>query len=98
MCPYAQRVWKLAPLVMNPTARPGLTMGDLLKECVKTENLPPSGLQNPLYPWIFWVLWTNRNQLLFEDKSFSESEVMLKALKTAKEWQSAVQSSKTCFT
>ncbi|CAG7862155.1 unnamed protein product, partial [Brassica rapa] len=52
-------------------------------------NLPPTGLVTPLYPWIFWVLWTSRNQLLFEDKSFSETERMLKAIKAAVKWQEA---------
>lgn len=66
-------------------------MEDLLKACTGMVNLPPLGLSNPLYPWIFWVLWTSRNQLLFEDKSFSEADMVLKAIKNAKEWQSATQ-------
>lgn len=32
---------------------------------------------------------------MFEDKSFLESEVMLKAIKAAKEWQNALQATKT---
>lgn len=52
-------------------------------------NLPPTGLSVPLYPWIMWALWTCRNQLCFEDKSFSESEVLTKAIKSAREWQNA---------
>ncbi|KAH0889365.1 hypothetical protein HID58_051794, partial [Brassica napus] len=43
----------------------------------------------PLYPWMMWVLWTSRNQLCFEDKSFSETEVLAKAIKNAREWQDA---------
>lgn len=35
------------------------------------------------------MLWTSRNQLRFEDKSFSEIEMLAKALKAAKEWQEA---------
>lgn len=59
------------------------------------QNLPPVGLSVPLYPWILWVLWTSRNQLCFEDKSFSESEVLTKAIKTAREWQDANTSTNT---
>lgn len=94
-CPFAQRVWNLAPVVSSPVASTTLSMGELLSECVKIVSLPPSGLYTPLYPWIFWVMWTSRNQLFFEDESFSKSEVMLKALKAAKEWQAAVQPAKT---
>ncbi|XP_033133568.1 uncharacterized protein LOC103836696 [Brassica rapa] len=64
-------------------------MDQLLKGCTRMINLPPTGQTSPLYPWILWVLWTSRNQFMFEDKSFSESEMICKALKLAKEWQSA---------
>ncbi|KAG5377977.1 hypothetical protein IGI04_025819 [Brassica rapa subsp. trilocularis] len=80
-------------------------MEDLLKLGSRMINLPPSGLTGPLYPWIFWVLWTSRNQLMFEDKSFSETEMVLKAIKAAKEWQESLPqrkkrsaSSKDCHT
>lgn len=95
LCPFAQRVWNKAPVVSGLLLTSVQSVGELLTECTKTINLPPSGLVNPLYPWILWVLWTSRNQLLFEDKSFSESEVMLKALKAAKEWQAAMLPAKT---
>lgn len=40
------------------------------------------------------MLWTSRNQFLFEDKSFSETEMMAKAIKAAKEWQSSLPTRK----
>ncbi|XP_013608150.1 PREDICTED: uncharacterized protein LOC106314889 [Brassica oleracea var. oleracea] len=83
-CPFAQKVWKLAPVKYGPNCNPDQSMGEVLDVCLKTVNLPPSGLVTPLYPWIFWVLWTSRNQLLFEDKSFSETYTMLRAIKAAK--------------
>lgn len=53
-------------------------------------NLPPVGLGNtPLYPWILWLLWTNRNRLLFEDKAFSEQDTVLKALQDSRAWKAA---------
>ena len=86
-CPFAQNVWNLAPLWRVPCINARSSMGDLLLQCTRLQNLPPTGLELPLYPWLMWVLWTSRNQLLFEDKSFSETEVILKAIKSAKEWQ-----------
>ncbi|XP_013729618.2 uncharacterized protein LOC106433315 [Brassica napus] len=52
-------------------------------------NLPPSELSQPLYPWILWNLWLSRNQILFEDKRFSEIETTNKAIKDCREWQLA---------
>ncbi|KAH0917249.1 hypothetical protein HID58_024909 [Brassica napus] len=66
---------------------PSCSMED--ERCTRMTNLPPVGLSSPLYPWIMWVLWTSRNKFLFEDKSFSEAEIILKAVMLAKEWQAA---------
>ncbi|XP_013728385.1 uncharacterized protein LOC106432094 [Brassica napus] len=43
----------------------------------------------PLYLWVLWGLWTNRNKLLFEDKSFSEECSVLKAIQDARAWKAA---------
>ncbi|KAF3488490.1 hypothetical protein F2Q69_00056706 [Brassica cretica] len=51
------------------------------------EEIPALFVPSPSTPWIMWVLWTSRNQLVFEDKSFSETEVLGKAIKHAREWQ-----------
>ena len=83
-CPVAKRVWKLAPALFVPAPEVCDSMENLLIGCMKMTNLPPTGLTSPLYPWILWVLWTSRNQFMFEDKSFSESEMLMKALKLAK--------------
>ncbi|XP_009111228.2 uncharacterized protein LOC103836687 isoform X1 [Brassica rapa] len=53
-------------------------------------SLPPLGLGDiPLYPWVLWVLWTNRNKLLFENKQFSEENSVLKAIQDARAWKAA---------
>lgn len=92
--PFAVKVWDLAPATLVPSSSSCHSMEDLLKSCTRMVNLPPTGLSAPLYPWIFWVLWTSRNQFIFEDKSFSEAAMMLKAIVNAKEWQSATQKPK----
>ncbi|XP_013589051.1 uncharacterized protein LOC106404180 [Brassica napus] len=91
LCPYAQRVWKLASILTPPSTSSDASMAEILQACTKMINLPPTGLVTLLYPWIFWVLWTSRNQLMFEDKSFSETETMLKAIKATVEWQEAIK-------
>ncbi|KAL0743704.1 hypothetical protein Bca4012_085217 [Brassica carinata] len=56
----------------------------------KMVSLPPSGLSTtPVYPWILWLLWKNRNKLLFENRLFSEEDTVLKALQDARAWRAA---------
>ncbi|KAL0857263.1 hypothetical protein Bca101_062417 [Brassica carinata] len=88
-CPFARRIWESCPALSVPPASLISSVEDLLKAGTRMVNLPPVGLSVPLYPWILWVLWTSRNQLRFEDKSFSESEVLAKAIWSAREWQNA---------
>ncbi|WZZ12626.1 hypothetical protein YC2023_105715 [Brassica napus] len=61
-------------------------------------NLPPTGLAStPVAPWVLWHLWKNRNQLVFDNKSWSEAEISLKVLKDARSWEEASQAPvKTC--
>lgn len=52
--------------------------------------LPPTGVQNPILPWILWSIWTARNKLLFEDrnmppkKSVSAPEVSIDGRTTSR--------------
>ncbi|XP_056848921.1 uncharacterized protein LOC130499048 [Raphanus sativus] len=89
-CTTAQKVWELVPAKNKPLITSCQSVEEVLVTCTRMVNLPPIGLTTPLYPWILWVLWTSRNQLLFEDKSFLESEMLEKAIKAAKEWQSSL--------
>lgn len=51
-------------------------------------NLPPIGLNGAdLYTWIWWNLWTSKNQLIFANRAFSEIETINKAMFDAKAWQ-----------
>lgn len=55
----------------------------------KLVPLPPVGLLTSLAPWLCWNLWKARNKLLFDGISFTCQEILLKAIKDAKEWQEA---------
>ncbi|KAH0928121.1 hypothetical protein HID58_013848 [Brassica napus] len=89
-CPIARKVWDLVPAMAIPSRAVCNSLEDLLISCSRMTNLPPTGLSKPLYPWLLWVLWTSRNQFLFEDKSFSETEMLTKAIRAAKEWQESL--------
>lgn len=89
-CPFASLVWKLAPFkeTLLPENISSITAGISL-----TRNLtclPPSGVgDGPLAPWIFWTIWTSRNQLIFNKKRIPAEEAILCATLRAKEWQQA---------
>lgn len=89
-CPFAVKVWDLAPCLFKPVAHGITTIASLLKQCRRMISLQPVGVgSTPLYPWILWLLWTNRNQLVFENKSFSEESTILKVVKDARAWKAA---------
>lgn len=89
-CPFAQRVWNLAP-VEDMAAMPVFTdVSEGLPWLRKRKALPPTGLGHcSLYPWICWTLWNTRNQKVFNNIHFSEQETILKAIQDATEWQQA---------
>ncbi|CAH2035809.1 unnamed protein product [Thlaspi arvense] len=89
-CPFAVRVRDRLPVTHKPSATDPTTIPQLLQDCCRMINLPPTGMAStPLYPWVFWNLWTCRNQLLFEGKDYTSKEVADKACSDAKAWHVA---------
>lgn len=83
-CPYATRVWELAPTLFKPQTDLVESTGKLLQDLMRMLNLPPTRISStPLYPWLLWNLWKTRNQLVFENRYFSEEETVLKSIKEA---------------
>lgn len=87
-CPFAKKVWDLLPAIHKPCPTTS-TILQLMENSKRLITLPPTGTSKPLFPWLLWNLWTSRNQLLFEDKKFSELEILNKAISDAKEWSLA---------
>lgn len=88
-CPFATKIWDLAPCLFKPSPEVS-SVAELLHQCRKMVSLPPLGLgSTPLYPWILWILWTNRNKLQFENRSFTEETSILKAIQDARAWKAA---------
>ena len=90
-CPFAQRVWDLAPIYLeSPQVMPLNPLQYLLAQTHKLINLSPSGLTcSPLSHWIPWNLWTARNKRIFEDKIYTAEETLSKAVRNAKECEGA---------
>lgn len=83
-CAFADKVRELVPSLFTPAV---ISTTDLFRLRRRLVNLPPSGLTALLCPWILWLFWTNMNKFQFEDKSFSETELVTRALVLAREWQ-----------
>ena len=95
-CPFAARVWDLVPAMFKPVAGSVSTMRELLIRNTKMINLPPTGLGlSPIYPTLYWHLWKYCNRLLFEDKYYTESELLLRVLKDVRCWEEASQTEKS---
>lgn len=89
-CPFAMRVWELIPVLDKPNPNAIATPASFLTACKLMKNLPPTGLTTTdLYPWVLWLLWTARNNLLFEKVIWSEQEIATKAISEVRNWQAA---------
>lgn len=89
-CPFAVKVWSLAPLAHPVTSTSFLTTRDGWETLRKLPTLPPVGLgPRTLASWIVWSLWTSRNQLIFEKRTYTAEETIQKALREAREWMTA---------
>ncbi|XP_010446224.1 PREDICTED: uncharacterized protein LOC104729021 [Camelina sativa] len=90
-CLFAKRVWQLAPFASLPSLDNLNSVKDLLVSVGQSFTLPPVGLSiAPLYPWFLWFLWKSRNLLVFENKVWSENDVIQKAILEARNWQQAL--------
>ena len=59
----------------------------LIFEALQLINLPLSGAAIPLWPWVLWSFWKARNKRCFEDRTYSATEIVYKAVSDAREWQ-----------
>jgi len=91
-CPFAQKIWSLAPFKSPLICTSILSVTEGIASSSKAICLPPSGLGGGrLSPWLFWTIWSSRNQLIFNKKQTLAEDAYLLAITRAKEWQSANQ-------
>ncbi|EOA36548.1 hypothetical protein CARUB_v10011649mg [Capsella rubella] len=86
-CRFSIDIWALMPFV-DPFPSSQVTS---VREGLLAVNsrlcLPPLGLTSgPLAPWVCWNIWKTRNQRVFNSRSFSVRETLLKSILDAKEW------------
>lgn len=89
LCPYARRVWDLAPLSSAINLDTITDYQTAWEQVKKIHSLPPTGLEaGTLAAWIVWSLWISRNQFGFQNREFSP-KIIAKALAHAREWKLA---------
>lgn len=89
-CPFAKKIWALAPFATEVEYSRLIDLQDVWLELCGKTCLPPTGVATgQLAPWIIWQLWIARNQLSFEGKTYTEEETMTRAVALAREWQNA---------
>lgn len=85
-CPYAEKVWELAPTATELNTQSFNTFQEGWEKARKLPSLPPIGLEaGTLSAWICWTLWKSRNQLIFEKRSLSPEETIQRVLSDARE-------------
>lgn len=95
-CPFARKVWRLAPLVREVECSGMVELGASWSDLCAIKCLPPSGVASgSLFPWILWNLWKARNRFVFEGFSLSPEEVLTTSIVLAREWSTDRRLEKT---
>lgn len=87
--PLARQIWALAniPLPMNGFSTSIFkNIYHLIQIGKRNDVLDEAKLAAP---WIMWIVWKNRNTLLFEGKNFQPNETVDKAYDDARQWKNA---------
>lgn len=90
-CPYAKEVWKFIPLFQAVHIAAEESFLDVIIKFRNAICLPPTGIRCNVLPWICWALWTSRNALVFDNRTFTPEETASKSLASANEWNLAQQ-------
>ncbi|KAF2536472.1 hypothetical protein F2Q68_00021938 [Brassica cretica] len=89
LCLFAKNIWECIPL--KETIHIAVTgTFKAVTNRLRTEIcLPPTGVPNTILPWVCWVIWKDRNLLIFEGKSAHTVDLTSKGLVLAREWSEA---------
>ncbi|XP_048229634.1 uncharacterized protein LOC125370056 [Ricinus communis] len=88
-CPFAQTVWHLSPLGLNMSMLQSEDFLDCWNSIDKDlGSLDPSGNSVQMVVFLLWRLWKNRNDMIFNQNTRSESQTVAKGLEDFNEHQS----------
>ncbi|KAF2587907.1 hypothetical protein F2Q70_00040821 [Brassica cretica] len=88
-CRFARDLWSLGPWETPFDSSSCDSLSANLLASLHWRNLPPIGISINIFPWICWIIWVERNRLLFEKRISTPEEALIKAIKAAREWEAA---------
>ncbi|CAL9223615.1 unnamed protein product [Arabidopsis halleri] len=89
-CPYARKVWSLAPLQAPLNVQSITDLRSGLAICNKLQQTPPTTMNRAVSaPWIMWALWSSRNKKIFDKRTIPEAETIQLAMSSEEEWKKA---------
>ncbi|CAA7023575.1 unnamed protein product [Microthlaspi erraticum] len=87
-CPQARLVWALSNVPSPENGFCSSLFENLNLFGVMARKDVPEDIRS-VPPWVLWVLWKNRNAMVFEGKRFEPHEVVGKAFDDARQWSMA---------
>ncbi|XP_024009307.1 uncharacterized protein LOC112084411 [Eutrema salsugineum] len=94
-CEFSRQVWMQAPFKFSIDSSMILDLVTGIKASKTWICAPPTGVSSGhLFPWICWAIWAARNHFLFENRVFSPSDTITKAVREAIKWQMAQMTEK----
>lgn len=89
LCPYARQVWALSHI---PSPFGGFGPSEMvnLKYLITLQKEAKCTIESrSVFPWIVWLLWKNRNKLLFNGSLYPPDLLIQKAYEDSTAWLSA---------
>lgn len=87
LCPFAGQVWNLVPTELDQRCFPSealFTNMDTLFWRLKANVMETDQVRS--FPWILWMIWKARNDLVFNGGSKLPEEVLINAVRESKAW------------
>ncbi|KAL1220553.1 putative mitochondrial protein [Cardamine amara subsp. amara] len=89
-CEFAQQVWSETPLWRPINFSVTQSVQEAWHLARKALCLPSTGIEGELLaPWICWNLWKARNNAVFNERRYTTTKTVVKAIVDCKEWASA---------